>query len=106
MVLDQGIKIVEMKCQGCGSALKIPDGNTKIVQCEYCGNTYAIESPYKVPDWQPLPPERDSQSSLFRYHMVFPRGIYSGDCGDSVWLCLVSECAGKWEESDFADCYK
>lgn len=92
--MDQGVKIVEMKCQGCGSTLKMPDGNTKIVQCEYCGNTYVIESPYKVPDWKPLPPERDSQSpslgTIWFFRVVFILGIVVTVFG-YVWYRNVQE---------------
>lgn len=37
------VKITDLKCPGCGSALKMPAGNAKTVQCEYCGNEYVID---------------------------------------------------------------
>lgn len=38
------VKITDLKCPGCGSALKMPAGNAKTVQCEYCGNEYVIDT--------------------------------------------------------------
>ena len=38
------VKITDLKCPSCGSALKMPAGNTKKVQCEYCGNEYVIDA--------------------------------------------------------------
>ncbi len=37
------VKITDLKCPGCGSALKMPTGNAKTVQCEYCGNEYVVD---------------------------------------------------------------
>lgn len=38
------VKITDLKCPGCGSALKMPAGNARTVQCEYCGNEYIIDA--------------------------------------------------------------
>lgn len=61
------VKIAELKCPGCGSTLKMPAGNAKTVQCEYCGNEYIIDSGQeadrgntgarRIPEWEALPPE-------------------------------------------------
>lgn len=37
------VKITDLKCPGCGSTLKMPTGNAKTVQCEYCGNEYVVD---------------------------------------------------------------
>lgn len=69
--MENGVKIVKIKCPGCGSTLKIPDWGTGVVQCEYCGNEYSIDlgqtrrntPPPPVPDWKPLPPMMEQQQS-------------------------------------------
>jgi len=38
------VKITDLKCPSCGSALKMPAGNARKVQCEYCGNEYVIDA--------------------------------------------------------------
>lgn len=38
------VKITDLRCPGCGSTLKMPAGNAKTVQCEYCGNEYVIDT--------------------------------------------------------------
>lgn len=69
------VKITDLKCPSCGGTLKMPTGNVKTVQCEYCGNEYVIDAgsgpsqgPGQVnpgnpgnpgtrpaPQWQPVP---------------------------------------------------
>lgn len=39
------MKLVEMKCNNCGSSLKFKD-NVKEVTCEYCGTHYKLEDDY------------------------------------------------------------
>ncbi|MBO5282579.1 MAG: leucine-rich repeat domain-containing protein [Lachnospiraceae bacterium] len=67
------VKIKELKCPGCGSTLKMPAGNAKTVQCEYCGNEYIIDSGQeanqghtgtrRIPEWEALPPENPPSSA-------------------------------------------
>ena len=58
--MDNDMKIVEMKCPGCGSTLRIPPDGTRFVRCEYCGGTYAVNwnqgVPRQAPNWRPAPP--------------------------------------------------
>lgn len=66
------VKITELKCPGCGSTLKMPAGNAKTVQCEYCGNEYIIDTGQesnqgntmtrRIPEWEALPPESPPSS--------------------------------------------
>lgn len=66
------VKITELKCPGCGSTLKMPAGNAKTVQCEYCGNEYIIDSGQeanqgnagarRIPEWEALPSESPPSS--------------------------------------------
>lgn len=37
------MKITERKCPTCGGVLKI-DAGQKVVQCEYCGNEYTVDT--------------------------------------------------------------
>lgn len=58
--MDNDMKIVEMKCPGCGSTLRIPPDGTRFVRCEYCGGTYAVNwnqgTQRPAPNWRPAPP--------------------------------------------------
>lgn len=79
------VKITDLKCPGCGSALKMPAEGAKKVQCEYCGNEYIIDAGQeapgarrapqwdpaagqgmpggrRIPRWEPAPQEGKSES--------------------------------------------
>ncbi len=79
------VKITDLKCPGCGSALKMPAGGAKTVQCEYCGNEYIIDTGQgasggrrapqwesasgqgmpggrRIPQWEPAPQEGKKES--------------------------------------------
>ncbi len=75
------VKITDLKCPGCGGILKMPTGNARTVQCEYCGNQYIIDAGQgtgqnaplpgqaaggrQIPQWEPVP-RRDSRESASR----------------------------------------
>lgn len=63
--MDNNMKIVEMRCPGCGSTLRIPPDGTRFVRCEYCGGTYAVNwnqgVPRQAPNWRPAPPPSPAQ---------------------------------------------
>lgn len=56
---NNGIKISEIKCPGCGSPLKMSTGGSGFVRCEYCGGEYAVDwnrgsaVRRRAPEWQP-----------------------------------------------------
>ncbi len=65
--MDNNMKIVEMKCPGCGSTLRIPPDGTRFVRCDYCGGTYAVNwnqgMQRPAPNWRPAPPPVQQNNS-------------------------------------------
>ena len=55
------VRLEETKCPSCGAMLTLPEGNTRVVKCEYCGSEFVInvdqerENSPRIPNWQPLP---------------------------------------------------
>lgn len=80
--MDNKIKITEMRCPGCGSALKMPPGGARFVRCEYCGGEYAVDwnqgymQPGQTRNWQPIvppprtEPERESPGKFIAIGVV------------------------------------
>lgn len=79
ILLEDHIKITEMRCPSCGGLLKLPEGNVKSIQCEYCGNEYVLDIPKQqsvprqIPDWEPVAPQPNVPS-------------YSSS---AIWFCIV-----------------
>lgn len=55
------VRLEETKCPSCGAMLTLPEGNTRVVKCEYCGSEFVInvdqerENAPRIPNWEPLP---------------------------------------------------
>lgn len=77
--MEEHVKITEMRCPSCGGILKLPEGNAKSIQCEYCGNEYVLDipqqqsTPRRIPDWEPVAPQRNVQP-------------YNSN---AIWFCIV-----------------
>ncbi|MFG6367578.1 MAG: leucine-rich repeat domain-containing protein [Lachnospiraceae bacterium] len=77
--MEEHVRITEMRCPSCGGILKLPDENTKSVQCEYCGNEYVLDiprqqsSPRRIPDWEPVSPQPSIQPNN----------------SNAIWFCIV-----------------
>ncbi len=73
--MSDHVKITEMKCPGCGSALRMPPGGARFVRCEYCGGEYAVDwnqgymAPRQAPNWRPVvpPPGPKQEESPGKY---------------------------------------
>lgn len=57
------VRLEEIKCPSCGATLTIPENNTKVIKCEYCGSEFVVNMeqenntvPPPRPDWVPMQP--------------------------------------------------
>lgn len=106
------MKITERKCPTCGGVLKI-DAGQKVVQCEYCGNEYTVdtepeqqkpEGP-KRPQWEMAGPDRTPEPetsragriaiALFVLCVVILAGV-------GVYRKAREEQADRWKEDQWA----
>ena len=64
------VRLEEIKCPSCGATLTIPENNTKVIKCEYCGSEFVVNMeqenntvPPPRPDWVPMQPVQSNSSS-------------------------------------------
>ena len=64
------VRLEEIKCPSCGATLTIPENNTKVIKCEYCGSEFVVNmeqeqrtAPPPRPDWVPMQPIAPTQPS-------------------------------------------
>lgn len=72
--MGETVKITDLKCPRCDGVLKMPAGNERTVQCEFCGNVFVIDMGQgaggrRIPQWEPVP-RRDRKESVSRGSVV------------------------------------
>lgn len=77
------VRLEEIKCPSCGATLTIPENNTKVIKCEYCGSEFVVNMeqenntvPPPRPNWVPMQPvQSNSSSSLVKAAVLIIAGL-------------------------------
>lgn len=82
------VRLEEIKCPSCGATLTIPENNTKVVKCEYCGSEFVMNMEPQNnpplppnPNWVPMQPSQPSSYTISPAIVILSISLFLGFAG-------------------------